>query len=375
MNHSSTCSLHLVSLQVPFPADYGGVIDIYYKLKALKEAGLSVWLHTYQYDRPSAVELEQVADRVSYYPRDCSVARQWSFNPYIVHSRRHPQLMADLLTDDAPILFEGLHCCAFLNDKRLAGRKKMVRAHNIEHHNYQALAHKTSGWKSLYYRLEAYRLKRYEPILASADVIWAITENDRCYFASQYPSVTTRLLPAFHVQHPRSFPAQAGDYILYHGNLSVEENIEAVEYLLQQVVPLVSDVKWIFAGKNPTAHLRQAIARYSQAQLIANPSDAQLERLIQEARANLLMTFQSTGLKLKLLHALSSGGTCIVNTPMLAGTDLASACVVADTPQALAAAIARAWESPFTPQQFAERETTLAPYENRANAQMIIEAI
>ena len=28
--------LHVVSFQVPFPPDYGGVIDVYYKLKALK---------------------------------------------------------------------------------------------------------------------------------------------------------------------------------------------------------------------------------------------------------------------------------------------------------------------------------------------------
>ena len=31
--------LHVVSFQVPFPPDYGGLIDVYYKLKALKEAG------------------------------------------------------------------------------------------------------------------------------------------------------------------------------------------------------------------------------------------------------------------------------------------------------------------------------------------------
>lgn len=34
--------LHVVSFQVPFPPDYGGLIDVYYKLKALKEAGCSV---------------------------------------------------------------------------------------------------------------------------------------------------------------------------------------------------------------------------------------------------------------------------------------------------------------------------------------------
>ena len=46
--------IHVVSLQVPFPPDYGGVIDIYYKLKAFRAAGYEVYLHTYQYDRQRA---------------------------------------------------------------------------------------------------------------------------------------------------------------------------------------------------------------------------------------------------------------------------------------------------------------------------------
>ena len=36
LSPSPSRRLHVVSLQVPFPPDYGGVIDIYYKLKALK---------------------------------------------------------------------------------------------------------------------------------------------------------------------------------------------------------------------------------------------------------------------------------------------------------------------------------------------------
>ncbi len=371
MRATSTCSLHVVSLQVPFPPDYGGVIDIYYKLKALKEAGFTIWLHTFQYERSEAVELEQVADRVTYYPRDCSAWRQLSTRPYIVESRHNKQLLADLLTDKAPILFEGLHCCAFLDDKRLTGRLKLVRAHNVEHDYYRGLAQKSSGWESLYYRWEAYKLKRYEKILAAADVIMAITESDRSYFAAQYPAVSTVLLPAFHLHSTISFPTQTGNYILYHGNLSVEENVEAVEYLLQQVIPLVPSVSWIFAGKNPSKRIERAIADNPQARLIANPSDNQMFQLIREARANLLITSQPTGLKLKLLHALSLGGTCIVNPLMLEGTDLAPTCVVADTPRSIALAVEQAFKVPFTPQQYAERTKLLERYDNRANALII----
>ena len=84
MSLSPSRRFHVVSLQVPFPPDYGGVIDIYYKLKALKKMGYETWLHTFQYDRSRAEQLNEVAARVSYYPRHRSVIRQLSHIPYIV---------------------------------------------------------------------------------------------------------------------------------------------------------------------------------------------------------------------------------------------------------------------------------------------------
>lgn len=110
--------------------------------------GYETWLHTFQYDRSRAEQLNEVAARVSYYPRHRSVIRQLSHIPYIVSSRHCSKLLDDLLSDNAPILFEGLHCCAFLSDKRLKDRIKLVRTHNIEHEYYKELSRKTSGWKN-----------------------------------------------------------------------------------------------------------------------------------------------------------------------------------------------------------------------------------
>lgn len=359
--------IHVVSLQVPFPPDYGGVIDIYYKLRALKTAGYEVLLHTYQYDRQRAPQLDQVADRVYYYPRNRSFARQLSVDPYIVSSRRSSQLLTDLLADDAPILFEGIHCCAHLADPRLASRCKLVRMHNVEHEYYDGLARKATGWQRLYYRIEAARLKRYEAILTHADAILAITESDRCYFASKYPQVAALWLPAFQAHDTVAPLSPKADYMLYHGNLSVEENIEAAQYLLQQVVPATPGVSWVFAGKNPADRLARQIAATPGARLVANPSDEEMERLIGGAAANVLITFQPTGLKLKLLHALYTGGHCIVNSKMLVGTGLDRACIVADTPQALVRAVTTARKTPFDQARRDERARLLEPYDCRRN--------
>ena len=54
--------LNIVSLNVPYPPNYGGVIDIYYKIKALKAVGVKIILHCFLYNRPEAKELEELCE-------------------------------------------------------------------------------------------------------------------------------------------------------------------------------------------------------------------------------------------------------------------------------------------------------------------------
>ncbi|MBK7268626.1 MAG: hypothetical protein IPI07_03635 [Flavobacteriales bacterium] len=105
--------LHIVSFDVPAPPDYGGVIDVYYKVTALAELGVKVHLHCYSYGRKPAAELEQFCESVHYYPRSTSKHLLLSALPYVVVSRKSEELLDRLLQDDHPILFEGLHACHF----------------------------------------------------------------------------------------------------------------------------------------------------------------------------------------------------------------------------------------------------------------------
>ena len=62
-------TLHVIALNIPYPPNYGGVIDIYYKLLALHRLGVRLILHCYEYERPRAPELERICAEVHYYPR------------------------------------------------------------------------------------------------------------------------------------------------------------------------------------------------------------------------------------------------------------------------------------------------------------------
>ena len=92
--------LNVVSLNIPYPPNYGGIIDIYYKLKALKRLGVRLILHCFEYERPEAPELEEICEKVYYYKRHTGLLANMSLLPYNVVSRKEPKLMERLLENN-----------------------------------------------------------------------------------------------------------------------------------------------------------------------------------------------------------------------------------------------------------------------------------
>ena len=133
--------LHIVCLDVPYPPDYGGVFDLFYKLPYLQKVGIYIHLHCFDYGRGKQQELEKYCVSVQYYKR----VKKISFSlPYIVASRKNKALLSDLLKDNYPILLEGVHCTYPLLDKRFTNRKLFVRLHNTEFIYYRHLYKHTS---------------------------------------------------------------------------------------------------------------------------------------------------------------------------------------------------------------------------------------
>lgn len=368
--------LNIVSFNVPFPANYGGVIDVFYKIKALHHLGVKIHLHCFDYGRGIQPELEKYCVSVKYYQRNTSIFALLSSKPYIVKSRANKQLLENLLKNDYPILFEGLHTCFWLNHHALKKRIKIVRAHNVEHDYYAFLAKSSAfSFKKLYYQLEAKALKRFEPILQYANGILSVSKSDEQYFKTNYPEVKATFLPCFHHEEEITIKDGMGTYVLYHGNLSVQENEAAALFIVKQIF---SDIKLPLkiAGFHPSKRLKKVIQPFPHIELIEDPNDEQMASLIENAQTNILITHQPTGLKLKLLHTLFKGRHCLVNPLMIAGTGLDSVCEIADTPQLFKQKIAAlAQQEIDAASTLVKRYNVLGDFTNLVNAKKIIEEI
>lgn len=379
--------LHIVSFDIPFPADYGGVMDVFYKVKALHEAGVAITLHCFQYrERKPQGELEKYCTKVYYYKRDLSVLSMLHSYatgiPFISTSRMKRALLKNLKADSHPILFEGLHTCGYLSNDALKNRLKIVRMHNVEWEYYRNMELLENSWvKKAYFRTESIKLKQYETlILKSADYILPISPDDDDYFRQRYEKNnldenTIRYIPPFHPNKKVEVKAGTGEYVLFHGKLSIADNEQAAIYLINKVFSKQA-IPLSIAGKDPSENLKQVASRYENVTIIANPAEKEMNELIQNAQINLLVSFQRSGMKLKLLNALYRGRFCIVNRHTVQNTGLESLCLVKNTSKEIGATVESLMNVQFTQKAVQDRRDILEKdFSNKENAEKIVEIL
>ena len=222
--------LDLVSFDIPYPPNYGGIIDVFYKLKELHKLGVKIYLHVYLFDnKTKKVELEKYCEQVFYYKRKNIFSSLFSSLPFRLKSRVNKQLNNNLKNLETPILFEGLHTIYPLYKLNL--KNCFVRTHNIEHSYFFGLAKSEKNiFKKLFFQFEGWKLKKIENHLKKAKGIFTISPFEQKYFSELYHN--SHYIPAFHESIELVKSSEKGSFILYHGDLRVSDNIKAALFLI-----------------------------------------------------------------------------------------------------------------------------------------------
>lgn len=356
--------LHIVAFDVPFPADYGGIFEIFYKVRSLHAQGVKVHLHCFDYGRGQRRELDRYCESVHYYKRNTG-HKGFSFSlPYIVSSRSNPELLENLKKDDHPILLEGIHCSYFLHTGDLSNRKVVLRLHNVEHEYYMQQARQArQPMRKLYFYNESRLLKKYEKAIADKCLVLAMSEKDALVYRKKFNAKNVAYLPPFiGWDHPLCQEG-VGTFCLYHGNLAVEENARVASWLLEEVFNDV-EIPFVIAGKNPSPQLEKLAHRKNHTCIVSNPSDKEMQDLIQKAQVNILPSFTDSGIKFKFLYSVFCGRHCVVNEKMTEGTNLGPACHVANGPDAFKSILMQLFRKPFDDTEIALRENLMHHYYN-----------
>lgn len=339
--------------------------------------GIRIHLHCFSYGRLPAKELDALCEKVYYYPRQTGLLSNLSSLPYTVKSRQSAEMEKNLLANDFPILFEVLHTCYLLNDPRFKDRIKLYRHSNIEHEYYKHLATSEKDLiKKTYLKIETKRLEQFEKIIANAGYILAVNEIDSHYFKQKYTRPKTIYLPSFHPHSKPQIKEGTGDYILYHGNLSISENYDAANWLIDHVFSQINE-KVIIAGLNPPSFLKHKIEKFSNIILAENLSEDGMNDLIENAQIHCLHTHQATGLKLKLLNVLYKGRFILCNSLMLKGTGInaGKSITICNTGADYCSALKLQMNLAFESSLLEERDFITKRFNNAANAAALVELL
>lgn len=327
-------SIHIVSFDCPFPPDYGGVIDVFYKLKALHKKGVKVNLHYFADEEKTHSELESLCENVYFYPKTSVMSTQFlSKLPMRMLLRSDKSILSNLLKDDAPIFFEGLHSSYIAKAPELANRKKYLRCHNAEAEYALNMSKVESNYvKRKAFKVEAKRTAEFEKDLTHFTGLFVLSEKDKSYFADSNPNV--KLLPIFHQDSGVEVQDGLGNYILFHGNLSVNENIDTAKWIANEIAPQFWDFNFVIAGKNPSQSLQDEI-NDQNIECIANPSQEEMDELVRDSQIILLKTAVPSGIKLKLIDSLSKGRHIVSDENTVLSSGLKNAVKIAEGNQAV----------------------------------------
>ena len=368
--------LHIVCLDVPWPADYGGAIDMMNRIMMFKKLGVGIHLHYFSYnERGTPNELNQFCESIHVYKRKEGHRGVSAKLPYIVASRMNDELVRNLQNDNDPILLEGLHCTGILSQLDLSKRKVVVRMHNEESIYYKELARAESSLiRKLFFLRESRLIRKYSHHLPDQCMYACVSGEDIQLLKDNYHLHNVKFVPIFPAWQQVSGEEGIGNLCLYHGNLSVPENEKAAIWLLRNVFTKIRK-PFVIAGKKPSKRLQKLAHLCQHTCLVADPSEMEMNDLIRKAHINVLPCFNKniTGIRLKLLHALFEGRHCVVNEPMVKGTGLEAACHTGTTSNAFASIIAQLYHQPFTNEEILLRKRLLGDtYDNEKNTRQLI---
>jgi hypothetical protein len=199
----------------------------------------------------------------------------------------------------------------------------------------------------------------------------AISQNDAEIIKKTHKN--TYLIPAFHGYSEVVSLTGKGEYVLYHGDLSVSENNYSAEFMIDVCKTLPH--KLIIAGKDPQNQLINTVNQYSNIELIENPDKNRMESLIKNAGVILLPAKQTTGLRLKLLVSLFTGRHCIASPEMVLDTGLEKLCHRAENKNEWQQTINLCMNTSFTDFHIKQRQEPLKTYLDVDNAKEIVKLI
>jgi hypothetical protein len=337
--------LHIISFDNPYPPNYGGTVEVYHKIAALHKAGFTVYLHCFANKIPQQTpELNAITQKIYFYKTSNNPFHFFSKLPFSVVSRNDRQLLTNLLKVQAPILFESLKTTYIASNEKLKDYKKILRLHNIEQDYFEGIAaSEKNPVKKFLYKSEARKYRNYESVIKIFDEVVTLSNYETDYINDNFKQAT--YIPVFHGNDVVADINGFGDYSLYHGDLRTPDNKEAI----REIIGIFKTLEYplIIASGTGEKFVQGLIEDSTNIKFVKIDSFAHLKQLLLKAHVNIIISFQRSGTKLKLINALYNSRFCIINDNIIDDPAIESLCIVANTRNEIRDAVLKLKDRPY----------------------------
>ncbi|KFF22460.1 hypothetical protein [Chryseobacterium sp. JM1] len=306
--------LHLISFNYPYPPSYGGIIDVYYKIKALSDTGIKIHLHCFVDKIPGTIdqEIKSITENVFFYRKKKNPLQYFSAVPFAASIRTSDALFKNLMSVQAPILFEGLQTTHIIRKLKDKDYNLYLRLHNNETEYYKGLSSSEKNvFKKLIYKIESLKYADYQKrTLKEFKGVFCLSEKE--FNEVDAYSKNAHLIHIFHGNGSVKYLDKKGDYFLFHGDLSISDNRKALEETISMFKNLPQH-QLVVASDRAGEDLKKKISDIGNISLVPIETTENLHHLFENAHANILLSYQNSGTKVKLFNALYNSRFVIIN--------------------------------------------------------------
>lgn len=290
------------------------------------------------------------------------LANLFSRYPYSVSSHYSPKMIARL----GALLNEGhydlLHCewtpYAINMHPWLEKMPTLVDAHNIEamiwKRNFQVEQHplKKAFLYTQWRKMEMFEQLFFPRFSQCVFVSWQDAEQVAAKVASSRVEVVDNGVDSTYFARQNALPqiGHTAPRLVFTGSLDWRPNVDGLLYFLEQIFPLIKlqypQIRLTIVGRNPLPILQNKVAAMADVVLTGTVDD--VRPFMEEAHVYIVPLRVGGGSRLKILEAFSMQMP-VVSTSVGAEGLLVSAeenIVLADTPEAFAAAVISILEDP-----------------------------
>lgn len=322
----------VVSPDFPFPANHGGKLDIWGRVKVLNELGFRIQLLYTSFEEATVDQIKEAmkyVDKVIYCKRMKLLRVFFSFLPYQIQSRSLLRII-DLKNQYFDfMLLENHYVASVLKNQTVQVGHKILRIQNDERHYYFQLAKsERSLLRKIFFISEALKMGLVDnSIIIDSHNLLFISNEEFQKYGAKYPKLNSEFLPPpFNTTDLHEFKNVQKKNVLFLGSLFMSNNKEAIEWYVNNVHPLLSfdsEYQFVIAGNSKgltMPWLEKILNRYKNIIYFDTPDD--LFPIYRNSMVFVNPMHHGAGVKLKTIEAIKYGLPLVTTTKGNEGTGL-----------------------------------------------------